>query len=377
MKICFLLLTQLFVLNGMASAQTDVSCACPQLACDPCSVEKGISFYTEKCGPNNSQVRSCKKPSCHPRTEPTKECPVPPGGSGLRDPLVVGTVKTQDAADDRATPTVGKIKVIRGSVAIVDGFGRSKNISREDVVKESDVVKAGAETGAIINFEGGNRVHVHPNSEVHIKEYKDAKDSSSRKALLHLIRGKIRNQVQQKYNGKNSYYKVTTKAAVAGVRGTDFVMEYTEGERTQTLLETIKGEVDFTETKSHHSHTVGQGFMATVTDGVLDPMVKIPLERWKTLDVDSRVDVTRVGKGETAKAEVEICDKPKGFFNDCAWTCLNNPKKSKHCRVDIPGVKCVRTRCNANGQWAEATEMSATRAFQCSGQGINVQRCDY
>ena len=40
-------------------------CACPKVSChSECEIETEVKFYTEKCGPNLSRVRSCAKPTC-------------------------------------------------------------------------------------------------------------------------------------------------------------------------------------------------------------------------------------------------------------------------------------------------------------------------
>lgn len=78
------------------------------------------------------------------------------------------------------------------------------------------------------------------------------------------------------------------------------------------------------------------------------------------------------------KKEGYICTSPAGKFNQCAWVCQNNPKKEKkRCLADQPGVSCLRQRCNANGQWAEATPLDAEKASSiCQAQPL-VAPCDY
>lgn len=64
---------------------------------------------------------------------------------------------------------------------------------------------------------------------------------------------------------------------------------------------------------------------------------------------------------EDAKVN-RICERPKGRLFECAWTCEGAPKGSTRCPVDRPGVSCVRRRCNANGEWAEATPLKPAEA---------------
>jgi len=67
-----------------------------------------------------------------------------------------------------------------------------------------------------------------------------------------------------------------------------------------------------------------------------------------------------------------ICEGPAARLNQCAWVCENNPKKEKKtCRVDLPDVRCVRQRCNANGVWSESTPSTGC------GLAPVVKNCDY
>src|SRR5690606_24014401 len=98
-----------------------------------------------------------------------------------------------------------------------------------------------------------------PDTALELKEFKDQHSETSRKAMLNLIRGKIRNQVEQKYNGKTSYYRVVTKGAVAGVRGTDFVVEHHEGVKMETRVETLEGQVVMMNLDQTESRVVAKG----------------------------------------------------------------------------------------------------------------------
>ena len=74
----------------------------------------------------------------------------------------------------------------------------------------------------------------------------------------------------------------------------------------------------------------------------------------------------------------QICDKPWGKLNQCAWVCENNPaKEKKACRLDLAEVKCLRRRCNANGEWAESTEIPKEKAASLCGLQPLVKECDY
>lgn len=75
------------------------------------------------------------------------------------------------------------------------------------------------------------------------------------------------------------------------------------------------------------------------------------------------------------KARDRFCQKPKGAFNQCSWTCENNPKKAKECELSSPRVSCVRRRCLANGTWGDDFEYAPQDA-PCSAK-VEVRNCDY
>lgn len=73
----------------------------------------------------------------------------------------------------------------------------------------------------------------------------------------------------------------------------------------------------------------------------------------------------------------QICEAPFAKLNECVWRCLQNPKKEKQiCRI-VQGAKCMRSRCNANGQWVDETQLSSTAGeAKCLAKPV-VAPCDY
>lgn len=101
------------------------------------------------------------------------------------------------------------------------------------------------------------------------------------------------------------------------------------------------------------------------------------LKKVEAAEKKKRVEAARK-REEKSRAKDDICTEPNAKLNQCVWLCENNPKKEKKlCRVELPEVHCVRKRCNANGEWAEATEISKEKAsVQCAAQSV-VKACDY
>lgn len=70
-----------------------------------------------------------------------------------------------------------------------------------------------------------------------------------------------------------------------------------------------------------------------------------------------------------------VCRQPAGRFNDCAFTCENNPKGRKVCDLENPKVRCVRRRCLASGQWGD--EFVFAKHLAVCEAGVFVRPCDY
>ena len=89
-----------------------------------------------------------------------------------------------------------------------------------------DTVRTGENGRARIVMADKNEINVSPTSELLIEQYAN-KGKNDKKVLLNVIYGKIRSNVKQKYkDDKQSFYRVKTKSAVAGVRGTNFLISF-------------------------------------------------------------------------------------------------------------------------------------------------------
>jgi hypothetical protein len=68
-----------------------------------------------------------------------------------------------------------------------------------------------------------------------------------------------------------------------------------------------------------------------------------------------------------------------GKLNQCSWICTNKKKNKQGLCLPLENQAsaCVRHRCNANGEWAEATGLDAEQAeLKCKLETV-VSACDY
>lgn len=138
----------------------------------------------------------------------------------------------------------GVFRVVKGQVSFQKkGKGPFKKARINKKICSGDAVKAGANSRAKIVMSGGNEINVSPETEFTIEKYQQADGASDNKALINVIYGKIRSNVKQKYkNNEQSFYRVKTKSAVAGVRGTEFLVSF-DASRSQSRVITFEGQV--------------------------------------------------------------------------------------------------------------------------------------
>lgn len=109
--------------------------------------------------------------------------------------------------------------------------------------------------------------------------------------------------------------------------------------------------------------------------GKLNKVQKIPGSDLKQIKKQNEIKKVIVKKSpKLERTASQICGAPNAELNQCAWICEKNPKKAKACDLSA-GAVCVRKRCNANGEWAERTELTPLEA-KCGLQPV-VLACDY
>lgn len=445
-----------------ARASGEVSCQCEPLSCGPCEIEDGLDFYSEKCGPRGSKTKSCKRPLCRP-VENQKAClsKLPGSTSSLAsdsNSLIgsepVGTTEKQSSTAAKRAPAstnygeanrTAEVVLAKGSVSVirVANLGRSSSDSRAaakvsdrdleseksplrtgERVQIGDRILTGADGRVRLRFSELSEIFVSPNSGVVVEEaLLEKRDGPPKRTIiLDLKQGRLRSRVQGRYNDGESRFQIKTRSAVAGVRGTDFVVSFHPGQQEwKTEVHTISGEVCFGRDPECEKPFVNSGaaapsskaafvgarsYAAFVTqapppdahpedvDAILDKGFLSPVFRMTEEDVERLIKETDVkyddqaalGNGNSSPAlagnsagssnSEATCASPAGSFNQCSWTCEGNPKGAQRCRTDLPGVRCVRRLCRANGQWAEPTALPIQRGGQeCEAQRAVVREC--
>jgi hypothetical protein len=397
------------------AADKIADCDCPKLTCDAdCEIEQDLAFYTEKCA-GGTRVKSCSKPNCIKIENAPAKCALPKSqnAAATEAPAVkadaareVASVPSAEASENAV---VGRVKFIEGTVRRTTGTGAKATLNVGDEIREKDKIETDKNSRLQVLFGSGNILNVTPESEVVITEASDSVDKlEKRRVVLDLIKGKVRNKVNQKYNGEQSYYRVRAGAAVAGVRGTDFTVSLSEDSKDiYSKIETLEGSVELSDASREQKAFVAKGEVASfvapraglikdkdkaefVAKGYLTPVTKLSSKEIEDVERETRFAILDENEGKVvASAAVKpsankksnkesfVCEKPSAKLNQCAWSCENNPAGEKKCRTDLPSVSCVRRICNANGVWSQPTRLPSSYHEACEAEKSIVKPCDY
>lgn len=431
---------------GVRAAE-EVTCQCLQSTCGACEIEDGVDFYSEKCGPNLSKTKSCKRPQCRP-VENQKAClsklgqtPVESQSEATESQVQsqidrnanveattnspirkIASVNSSSEIPNRAAQVIlagGRAFVIRAIGSKPAGLsGDRQPIEKGSMVQVNDRIVTEADGRVRLRFPELSEIFISPGSSVVIEEALLEKRAGppKRTIMLDLHRGKVRSRVQGRYDDGESKFQVKTRAAVAGVRGTDFVISFEPGRKDwKTEVKTLSGNVCLGSDAECGRPSVGAPcgesgeksavicagmyaayvapappedaslieVEAAMERGFMTPIFKMSHEDLQTLDRETDIRYDSFGAGldrrellsRSVSSDQETCRSPVGSFNQCAWTCEGNPKGQKTCRTDLPGVQCVRRLCRASGQWAEPTVLPARQNASCDGSESVVKDC--
>lgn len=363
-------------------------CQCPQVTCGSCQEESGLDFYTQKC---EGALISCTRPVCVSARFPTPQCLSAKSDSTLRMPASITTSKSQPG---QVVAFVGKVKQVKGKAFRLTPAGEKHPLKAKAPIFSGDTLYTESASRLVVHFNDRNKMVFSEQSRLMVTSYVPVlKTNPYGQVSMELLNGSVRHQVGEAYlDNAQSHYWVLTKNAVVRVHGTDFEVTYKQGKDYDTEVKTYKGEVELSSPQGNVTQLVKANerrsyvvtskgvfsesdLVAMMEKGHMTPVYK--LSGAEVAKRKAKISTRLPQKvGSTVNQSV-VCVQPKADFNECVWSCLNNPDGEQACRTDLPQVTCVRARCNANGEWVEATRLPASHFDRCPSAGIKVSRCDY
>jgi len=142
--------------------------------------------------------------------------------------------------------SLGLVQQMQGSVFVIheDLPGTAFRVIKGIPVFKGDAVITGEDGKVSMELTDGSLVTLTTLSNAVISEHIfDEKDAKERASFLSLHLGKARFFVKKLFGFERSEFKVKTKTAIVGVRGSDFVVEAEETSTEVTALENTRLEV--------------------------------------------------------------------------------------------------------------------------------------
>jgi hypothetical protein len=181
--------------------------------------------------------------------------------------FTIGFVAALAAAAGAAE--VGTLAAAEGSTE-VQHEGRWSPAKIGDPVQVGDAVRTGPDGRARIVFQDDTVLNVGNSSFLVIDRQVFDPEQGGSRSLMKLLRGRVRALVSEYYERPGSSYEVETATAVAGVRGTEFIVEY-DPESFETEVVGVSGTVQVNSVldRARHGVYVTAGELSTVRRGQL------------------------------------------------------------------------------------------------------------
>lgn len=221
----------------------------------------------------------------------------------------------------------GIFMIVKGTVE-VESAKTGKSVAKVGAkVYPGDKVSTQKDARAKIVMSDRNVMNLSPESVLTILKYENDPKSNVKNVELELSQGKVRNNVEQKYDGDKSKFIIKTPTAVAGVRGTQFLTSFDIRTR-MTEIVTFKGAVLMAPILANgqispNQVMVKKGETSSVKQGQenAEPPKALPKEDIKKADKDSQAKSSQPAEGTTV---ADGGDKNPGNKRDD-----KDPKKDK------------------------------------------------
>lgn len=198
----------------------------------------------------------------------------------------------------------GVFMVVKGKVKL-ESRNSVTDVKVGSKVQVGDIVITEKDSRAKIVMSDRNIINVSADTKFKIEKYTNNKNDKN--VNINLIEGKIRNNVEQSYDNKNTKFEVRTATAVAGVRGTQFITSFDRKTRATEVI-TLKGQVAFQKIEnSGASRTepiiVNKGEKSEVKENATSPAppVKVPEQEIKQIDGDTSVKAEKKNENNVAR----------------------------------------------------------------------------
>lgn len=179
----------------------------------------------------------------------------------------------------------GIFMVVKGDVEVESKKTGKFKAKVSAKVYAGDTVTVAADGRAKIVMSDRNVLNISPDSKMTINKYENDSQTGVKNVEIDLSKGKLRSNVEQKYDGEKSQFLIKTPTAVAGVRGTQFLTAFDPVSK-KTQIVTFKGSVAFSVAGSSATVFVKKGESSTAAAGQAAPEPPKPVNKDELKDLN-------------------------------------------------------------------------------------------
>lgn len=174
--------------------------------------------------------------------------------------------------------TTALVIAVEGDVLVVrDGSENEARLIVGDKLNQQDIVKSMQGT-AMIQFADDSRLLLKANSSIRMASLQFYDPIQLVNTRVELLKGRVKAQVE-KLTNRNSQYQISTPAAVAAVRGTEFRVSRSgddEKNAVEMRTELLGGALLVSSDINKQEISAGQAVLAVEGKGVSDPVNLLP-----------------------------------------------------------------------------------------------------
>jgi len=128
-----------------------------------------------------------------------------------------------------AYSAAAKVEFAVGNVQVTSSDGRQRPLTKGLEVNPGDTVQTNSNGRAQLRFSDGGYISLQPDTQFRVDEYKyEGKTDGNEKGHFSLIKGGLRAITGAIGHVNKSNYRVNTPVATIGIRGTEFLAQYTD-----------------------------------------------------------------------------------------------------------------------------------------------------
>jgi hypothetical protein len=120
---------------------------------------------------------------------------------------------------------IGTVAEVEGTVNLIHQ-GSSTPATIGIPINDGDEIQTGKPGRAVLVFQDDSALVITDESHIRIDEHEFRREASVIRSLIQLLQGRVRALVSEYYRTTNSTYEIHTPTAIAGVKGTEFVIAY-------------------------------------------------------------------------------------------------------------------------------------------------------